>query len=88
MNDDKSDTVPGGSRSFMDRIVHAIGGEPRDQEELLELLRDAQARQIFDADTLQMVEGAFQVVEMRLLSLGTRVSRLLMTTKITWWGCC
>jgi len=50
----------------MDRIVHAMGGEPRDRDELLELLRDAHARKIFDADTLQMVEGAFQVVEMRV----------------------
>ncbi len=50
----------------MDRLVHAIGGEPRDRGELLELLRDAQAREIFDADTLQMVEGVFQVVEMRV----------------------
>lgn len=53
-------------RSLMDRIVHAIGGEPRDREELLELVRDAQAREVFDADTLQMVEGVFQVVEMRV----------------------
>lgn len=50
----------------MDRIVYAMGGEPRDREELLELLRDAQSRGIFDADTLQMVEGVFQVVEMRV----------------------
>lgn len=50
----------------MDRLVHAMGGEPRDRGELLELLRDAQAREIFDADTLQMVEGVFQVVEMRV----------------------
>lgn len=61
------DTQEGGTgRSLMDRLVHAIGGEPRDREELLELLRDAQAREIFDADTLQMVEGVFQVVEMRV----------------------
>ena len=64
MSEDSSDS--GGGRSFMDRIVHAMGGEPRDRDELLELLRDAQARQIFDADTLQMVEGAFQVIEMRV----------------------
>jgi len=63
MSDESSD---GSSRSLMDRIVHAMGGEPRDREELLELLRDAHARNIFDADTLQMVEGAFQVVEMRV----------------------
>ncbi|MFK8083713.1 MAG: HlyC/CorC family transporter [Granulosicoccus sp.] len=55
-----------GGRSLMDRLVYAIGGEPRDRNELLELLRDAQARDIFDADTLQMVEGVFQVVEMRV----------------------
>lgn len=61
------DTQEGGSgRSLMDRLVHAIGGEPRDREELLEILRNAQAREIFDADTLQMVEGVFQVVEMRV----------------------
>lgn len=53
-------------RSLMDRLVHAIGGEPRDREELLELVRDAQARAVFDADTLQMVEGVFQVVELRV----------------------
>jgi len=56
----------GSSRSLMDRIAHAFGGEPRDRDELLELLRDAHARKIFDADTLQMVEGAFQVVELRV----------------------
>ena len=60
------DTHDNSSRSLMDRLVHAIGGEPRDRKELLELLRDAQARDIFDADTLQMVEGVFQVVEMRV----------------------
>lgn len=64
MSDDASESSSG--RSLMDRLVHAIGGEPRDQAELLEVLRDAQAREIFDADTLQMVEGVFQVVEMRV----------------------
>ena len=64
MTDDTQDSGTG--RSLMDRLVHAIGGEPRDRGELLELLRDAQAREIFDADTLQMVEGVFQVVEMRV----------------------
>ncbi|MBX2881021.1 MAG: CBS domain-containing protein [Granulosicoccus sp.] len=64
MSDDSQEG--NGARSLMDRLVHAIGGEPRDRDELLELLRDAQAREIFDSDTLQMVEGVFQVVEMRV----------------------
>lgn len=64
MSDDNQEA--NGGRSLMERLVHAIGGEPRDREEMLEVLRDAQARDVFDADTLQMVEGVFQVVEMRV----------------------
>ena len=65
MSDDTPDGTSSG-RTLMDRLVSAIGGEPKDRDELLELLRNAQARDIFDADTLQMVEGVFQVVEMRV----------------------
>ena len=56
----------GGGRSLMDRLVHAMGGGPRDRSDLLEIVREAQSRELFDADTLQMVEGVFQVVEMRV----------------------
>lgn len=59
-------SVSSSGRSLMDRLIHAFGGEPRDQEELLDVVRDAQARSVFDADTLQMVEGVFQVVELRV----------------------
>lgn len=64
MTDDSPDGAAG--RSLMDRLVHAMGGGPRDRDELLEVLREAQTRELFDADTLQMVEGVFQVVEMRV----------------------
>lgn len=63
MSDDASDST---NRSLMDRIVHAIGGEPRDLAEVLEMLREAQSRDILQAETLQMVEGVFQVVDMRV----------------------
>ncbi len=53
------------SRSLMDRIVHALGGEPRDRDELLEILRNAKSRKIFNADAMQMIEGVFQVAEMQ-----------------------
>ncbi|MCB1757555.1 MAG: CBS domain-containing protein [Gammaproteobacteria bacterium] len=60
------DTNEGSSRSLMDRIVHALGGEPRDRGELLEILRDACTRKLFDTDALQMIEGVFQVAEMQI----------------------
>lgn len=62
MNDESEST----SRSLRDRIVQAFGGEPKDKDELLELLRDAAGREILHADTLQMIEGVFQVVDMRV----------------------
>lgn len=64
MTDESPDAAS--NRSLMDRLVQAIGGEPRDRDELLEVLRGAQARELFDADTLLMVEGVFKVIEMRV----------------------
>jgi len=55
-----------GNRSFMDRLAHAIGGEPRDQADLLEELREACNRGILNQDTLQMIEGVFNVVDMQV----------------------
>jgi len=62
MNDESDST----SRSLMDRIVHAFGSEPKDKDELLEVMRDARDREIVDADTLQMLDGVLQVVDMRV----------------------
>ena len=62
MNEDGEST----SRSLMNRLVNAIGGEPRDRDELLDELRDARKREILDQDTLQMIEGVFNVVDMQV----------------------
>jgi len=64
MNDDTNDVS--GGRSFMDRLVQAMGGAPRDRDEVLTVLRDAESRELIDGDTLSMVEGVFQVIERRV----------------------
>lgn len=64
MNDDPSSN--GASRSWLDRLSHALTGEPRDRGELVELLRDAQKRNLLDADVLAMIEGALQVADMQV----------------------
>lgn len=53
-------------RSLMDRIVQALGGEPRDRDELLGILRDASRRDLVDSDALSMLEGVFQVADMKV----------------------
>ncbi|TCZ88634.1 HlyC/CorC family transporter [Lysobacter sp. N42] len=51
-------------RSWFDRISAALSGEPSTREDLVELLRDAQADGLIAADTLRMMEGAIAVSDM------------------------
>lgn len=60
MNEDRSDH---GHRSWLERLSLALLGEPKDREELLEMLRDAQQRDLLDLDALAMMEGVVQVSE-------------------------
>jgi magnesium and cobalt transporter len=62
MNEDR----PSGGPTWLERLGHAFFGEPRDRQELIELLRDAESRRLLAPDVLAMIEGAFQVSEMRV----------------------
>ena len=66
MNDDKPPSSQSQQKSFIDRIGQILSGEPQDQEDLLEILREAQERRLLDADALSMIEGVLQVSEMRV----------------------
>lgn len=66
MNDEKPPSRQAQSKSFIDRIGLLLSGEPRDQEDLLEILREAQERRLLDSDALSMIEGVLQVSEMRV----------------------
>ena len=54
-------------RSWLSRLSAAISGEPDNQEDLVELLRDVQADGVIDADTLRIMEAA---VGMSAMSVG------------------
>ena len=68
MAEDDSSTQPHergtDRRSWFDRISSALSGEPSTREDLVELLRDAQADGLIEADTLRMMEGAIAVSDM------------------------
>jgi magnesium and cobalt transporter len=57
---DESSPAP---KSWLDRLSQAFSGEPRNKDELIEILREARANGLLDTDTLSMVEGALQVSE-------------------------
>ena len=64
MNEDRPSTGSA-QRSWRERISQALLAEPKDREQLLGLLRDAQRRGLFDADAQAMIEGVLQVSEMQ-----------------------
>lgn len=57
-----SDVKP--HRSLFERLTALISPEPENRAELLEILQDAHARSLIDADALSMIEGVFQVSDL------------------------
>ncbi|MGE5625990.1 MAG: HlyC/CorC family transporter [Bacillota bacterium] len=55
-----------GLRAWFQRLSQALSGEPRDRDELLELLNDARERNLFDTDAQTMLEGVLQVADMQV----------------------
>ena len=58
----QSDVKP--HRSLFERLTALISPEPENRAELLEVLHDAQERNLIDADALAMIEGVFQVSDL------------------------
>ena len=67
--DDDPDSSPAqdsSSRSFLDRLSQVLLGEPGNRQELIDILRDAQQRNLLGRDALDMIEGVFQVSDMQV----------------------
>ncbi len=66
MSEDRpSSTDEGRPRSWLERIGQALSPEPRDREELLQVLHDAGQRDLLDSDALKMIDGVMAVAEMQ-----------------------
>ncbi len=52
--------------SWWIRLGQVLSGEPRDRTEFVEFLRDAEDRNLFDAEALSIMEGALQVAEIQV----------------------
>ena len=61
MSEERSE--PSHKPSWLERLSLALMGEPKDRDELVELLRDAQQRELLDPEALKMMEGVMRVSE-------------------------
>lgn len=61
-----TDSNGSGTPSWLARLNKVVSGEPQDREQLIDLLRDAEKRNLVDAQALAMIEGVLQVGEMHV----------------------
>ncbi|HFD78901.1 MAG TPA: CBS domain-containing protein [Gammaproteobacteria bacterium] len=68
-------------RSWIDRLSQALLAEPRDREQLIHILREAEGRGLLDADALAMIEGVLQVAEMQVRDIMIPRSQMVVVNR-------
>jgi magnesium and cobalt transporter len=72
MSEDRSSNGQNGAdedhprRSWLKRLRQLLHREPKDRGQLVDLLRDAEQRNLLDAEALSIIEGALQVSKMQV----------------------
>ncbi|MGJ8681654.1 HlyC/CorC family transporter [Paraglaciecola sp.] len=67
MSEDNPPSTSGSaSKSWIGKIVQNFSGEPSNKEELVEVITDAQEREVINPETREMMEGVMEVSEMRV----------------------
>lgn len=74
MSEDRSSN---GHKSWLDKITQAFAHEPRNRQELLELLRDAHDNKLLDSEALSIVEGAIQVADLQVRDIMVPRSQMM-----------
>ena len=63
MSEDRSSS---GQKSWLNRLTQAFAPEPKNRQELLEVLREAHQNKLLDSEALAIVEGAIQVADLQV----------------------
>ena len=63
MSEDRSSNE---QKSWLNKLTQAFAHEPKNRQELLEVLRDAHQNKLLDSEALAIVEGAIQVADLQV----------------------
>jgi len=67
MSDDNPHSSNGSAnKSFLHKVMHALTPEPKNKDQLVDVLNDAQERDLINPETQQMIKGVLDVSEMRV----------------------
>jgi magnesium and cobalt transporter len=82
MNDDNSQNSEGPSRkTFFERLGQLFQGEPKDRQDLYDIIRDSEINDLIDHDTRGMLEGVIQISEMRVRDIMIPRSHIVTVNK-------
>ncbi|PKM13148.1 MAG: magnesium/cobalt efflux protein [Gammaproteobacteria bacterium HGW-Gammaproteobacteria-3] len=56
---------PSPQKSWISRLSQFLSGEPQDQDDLLEILKEAREKHVLGSDAFMMIEGVMRVSQMR-----------------------
>ena len=74
MSEDRSSS---GQKSWLGKITQAFTHEPKNRQELLQLLREAHQNKLLDAEALAIVEGAIQVADLQVRDIMVPRSQMI-----------
>jgi magnesium and cobalt transporter len=80
MSDDHSSSGSG-RKSFLERLTRPFQAEPRDREELKELLNESLERGVLEPEVLAMMEGALAVSEMQVQDVMVPRSQMVVVPR-------
>ncbi|GAB3022776.1 CNNM family magnesium/cobalt transport protein CorC [Bowmanella dokdonensis] len=67
MSDDNPHSSNGSAKQgWLGKIVQSLSGEPQNREQLVEVINEAQQRDVIDSATREMIEGVLEISEMRV----------------------
>ncbi len=81
MNDDESERDISKTGRWIQRIAESLSGEPRDVDELLEVLDEAHERGIVDDDVLAMLQGVLEVSEQQVRDIMVPRSQMVVINR-------
>ncbi|WAJ36874.1 HlyC/CorC family transporter [Pseudomonas sp. GOM7] len=74
MSEDRSSNE---QKSWFNKLTQAFAHEPRNRQELLEVLREAHQNKLLDSEALSIVEGAIQVADLQVRDIMVPRSQMI-----------
>jgi magnesium and cobalt transporter len=71
----------GATGRWLRRLTDSLSGEPKDLDELLEVLTDAHERGLVDAEALEMLQGVLEVAELQVRDIMVPRSQMVVVNR-------